>query len=122
MNRLTRHLLLAVAFIAATCSAAVENLRCEYLVNPLGIDSLNPRLGWIIDPSRRGEEQSAYRILVASSQKLLDNDEDDLWDSGKVKSGESSQIEYAGQPLGSREECFWKVRVWDRDDQTDKWS
>src|SRR5580698_7892502 len=106
MNRLRQHLLLAIVFIAATCSAAVENLRCEDLVNPLGIDSVNPRLSWIIVSSRRGEEQSAYRILAASSQQLLDKDKGDLWDSGKVMSDESSQIEYAGRQLDSREECF----------------
>jgi len=102
-----------ILLVANLCSAAVENLRCEYLVNPLGIDAAKPRLSWIMTSSRRGEKQTAYQILVASSPKLLANDKGDLWDSGKVASDESAQIVYAGAPLVSRQSCFWKVRVWD---------
>ncbi len=101
---------------------SAENLRCEYLVNPLGIDAPSPRLSWIITSNRRGEMQTAYQILVASSSKLLNEDKGDLWDSGKVLSDESSQIAYAGSPLVSREDCFWKVRTWNGDGKPGDWS
>ena len=45
-----------------------------------------------------------------------------LWDSGRVPSDQSAQVEYAGQPLASRTRCFWKVRVWDQLDQPAPWS
>jgi alpha-L-rhamnosidase len=122
MNRLTQILLSGFVFTAAACSAAVESLRCEYLVNPLGIDATSPRLSWIITSNRRGELQTAYQILVASSQKLLDDDKGDLWDSGKVNSDESAQVGYSGKPLVSDEKCFWKVRVWDQDSRPGGWS
>jgi alpha-L-rhamnosidase len=117
-------LILGVVFLAGICSAAVvtENLRCEYLVNPLGIDATNPRLSWIITSNQRGEMQTAYQVLVASSPDLLSEDKGDLWDSGKVSSDESSQIVYSGSPLVSRERCYWKVRIWDRDGHPGAWS
>ena len=54
-------------------------------------------------------------MLVVSTPELLAKDQGDLWDSGKVASDESIQVEYAGKPLESRTRCHWKVRVWDRD-------
>ena len=106
------------------CQATVttKNLRCEYLADPLGIDATSPRLSWIVTSSRRGEMQSAYQVLVATSPELLNADQGDLWDSGKVSSDENSQIVYVGSPLVSRENCFWKVRAWDRDGNAGDWS
>ena len=124
MNRSKLILILAVVFLVVVCSEAVETtyLRCEYLTDPIGIDAANPRLSWLISSSRRGEKQTAFQILVASSMKLLQNDKGDLWDSGKVVSDETSQINYSGAPLFSRQTCFWKVRSWDRDGKPGDWS
>jgi len=97
-------------------------LRCEYRANPRGLDALAPRLSWIVSSDRRGERQSAYQVLVASSAQLLAAAQGDLWDSGKVSSDRTAQIVYAGKPLISRMLCYWKVRVWDRDDQASSWS
>ena len=111
-----------VVLIARVCCAEIENLRCEYLQNPLGIDATNPRLSWIITSNRRGERQTAYQILVASSVKLLKQSQGDLWDSGKVVSDQTSQICYRGHGLISRQPCFWKVRIWLRDGNRSRWS
>lgn len=97
-------------------------LRCEYLVNPLGIDVLNPRLSWILESSERAQNQTAYRILVSSSKELLEKNQGDLWDTGKVKSNESIHIVYDGKSLKSQMYCFWKVMVWDKNDNTSDWS
>jgi alpha-L-rhamnosidase len=117
-------LVLGAVLLAGIGSAAVttQNLRCEYLADPLGIDAGSPRLSWILASDQRGEQQTAYQILVASSRELLNADTGDLWDSGKVGSDESSQIAYAGKALVSRERCFWKVRAWDRDGHVGAWS
>ncbi len=116
--------MLGVLLLAGVCPAAVavKNLRCEYLVNPLGIDAGSPRLSWVLFSNQRNEKQTAYQILVASSAKLINADAGDIWDSGKVVSDDSSQIAYAGQPLISRQCCYWKVRVWDAHDKAGKWS
>jgi alpha-L-rhamnosidase len=124
MNRFKYILILGAALLAGVCFGQVDlkNLRCEYLVDPLGIDATSPRLSWIITSGQRGEKQTAYQILVASSSKLLGDDKGDLWDSGKVASDETSQIVYAGGRLASRQRCFWKVRVWDRAGNASAWS
>lgn len=113
---LTAGLGLAAAKPASKISAArVDQLRCEYARQPLGIDAAAPRLNWIMQSQGRGQSQTAYQILVASSRASLDANRADLWDSGKVVSDQSIQIKYQGRSLVSRQQCFWKVRIWDRD-------
>ena len=114
---------LALVVSASNAQAAeVQNLRCEYKQDPLGIDVVKPRLSWKISSERRGELQTAYRVLVASSPEALARDQGDCWDSGKVSSDQSLHVDYAGRPLISRQQCFWKVRAWDRDDKPSAWS
>ena len=105
-------------FAAKGASVSVDDLRCEYLVNPLGIDARAPRLSWklvAVRPESRGLSQSAYQIVVASSEALLRAGNADLWNSGKVASSQSLHVPYSGKPLTSHAECWWKVRVWDQD-------
>ena len=90
-------------------------LRCEQLENPLGIDVLRPRLSWKLDSNQRGQKQTAYEILVAGSERALRPGKADLWDSGKVVSEDTLEVYYSGTPLASRRQCFWKVRVWDKE-------
>jgi alpha-L-rhamnosidase len=98
-------------------------LRTEYLVDPLAIDTRIPRLSWIIDAgTTRGVSQSAYQIEVASTAANLAADRGDLWDSGKITSNQQNQIEYRGNPLTSRQQLFWKVRVWDQRNAPSEWS
>jgi alpha-L-rhamnosidase len=88
----------------------------------LGIDVVKPRVSWQIKSGRRGERQTAYHVLVASSREKLDTDMGDLWDSGKVHSDQSVHVAYSGKELASRTQCFWKVRVWDKVGKASKWS
>jgi len=97
-------------------------LTCEYAKNPLGIDTPQPRFGWILESNQRGEMQIAYQILVASSEEKLKNDIGDKWDSKKVISEESVNITYKGTPLASGEKCCWKVRIWNRDEDVSPYS
>ena len=108
-----------LSVVLATQAAGLKplDLRCEYVVNPLGVDVPNPRLFWVDESKQRGQRQTAWQILVASSLKNLAKDRGDLWDSGKVASDETVQIPYAGQQLKSAQQVFWKVRVWDKDEK-----
>lgn len=118
-------LILALSLIsvgAAGDAARVGTLRCEYLENPVGIDVQAPRLSWQIESSERGERQTGYQILVASSAALLDAGQGDLWDSGQVASDQSIQVVYAGSALQSDQRCFWKVRVWNQNQAVSEWS
>jgi alpha-L-rhamnosidase len=76
---------------------SITNLRCEYLENPLGIDAAQPRLSWVLESEQRAEKQMAYQILVAASSESLAQDRGDVWDSGKVNSDQTAQVEYAGK-------------------------
>lgn len=80
------------------------NLKCEYLVNPIGIDIQNPRLMWNCDG---GIKQTAYRIVAKSDEKTV-------WDSGKVNSS-SMYAEYPHK-LKSRERVEWTVTLRDEND------
>ena len=113
-----------LALVAGISHAAMSlaALRCEYRDNPFGIDVTQPGLSWVIESTQRGEQQTAYQVLVASSPEVLGNDQGDLWDSGKVTSDESIQIRYAGKPMESRVRCYWKVRVWNQDGKATDWS
>jgi alpha-L-rhamnosidase len=101
---------------------AVEDPRCEYRIDPLGVGATQPRLSWTVASNRRGQVQNAYRILVATSKKLLSQGAGDLWDSGVVTSDQTIQVLYQGKPLTSGMPCFWKVRVWDKDGRASSWS
>ena len=124
MNWIKYIVALSMVFRAGVCSATMtsEDLRCEYLVNPLGIGTVKPRLSWTLVSQQRDESQTGYQILVASSLQQINQDVGNLWDSGKVMSDDTSQIVYAGKPLTSRERCFWKVRSWDRQGRAGAWS
>ncbi len=101
------------------------DLKCEYRVDPLGIDVAAPRLSWILassDSKTRGVKQSAYRILVASSSRKLALGQGDLWDTGEVKSAQSIHVEYAGKTLGSGTIAFWEVQIWDQNRKRSPWS
>jgi alpha-L-rhamnosidase len=89
------------------------SLGCEYLKNPLGIDVRQPRFAWVLAHTGRGQKQSAYQVLVASSPELLNQDRGDQWDSGKTASDDSTQVVYSGKPLASGKTYYWKVRYWD---------
>lgn len=99
-----------------------SQLKCEYRSNPLGIEERSPRLGWILQSDERGQVQSAYRILVADNEVDLKADRGTLWDSGRVASNRSVGVVYEGENLGSRARCYWKVRVWDADDNPSTYS
>ena len=57
----------AQAVRAAQSPARAEYLRCQYRVDPLGIEVTKPRLSWEMRDTRRGALETAYQVLVASS-------------------------------------------------------
>ena len=92
-------------------------LKCEYQTDPLGIDSPSPRLSWHVPHVHRGSGQSAFHILVAGSLDQLQNDNGDIWDSGKIESDQSVHVPCKGKKLRSGKKYFWKVKIWDEKGQ-----
>lgn len=115
-----RRLFLSFSFLTCTyilafpldiCSPA--NLRCEYLVNPLGIDSQSPRLSWLINDTRQGAVQTSYRVVTGTDSVSVSNGSGDSWDSGKVNS-DRMLVSYSGKELKPFTKYYWSVQVWDK--------
>jgi len=99
-----------------TDRVTVSALRCEYRANPEGIGAAKPRFGWKEVSDEKNQKQRAYQIVVS------DSNGDVLWDSGRVRSDQSQGVVYAGHPLKYGQAFFWKVRVWDSQDNVTGWS
>lgn len=120
--------ILLLAFAAKRVPAAPQaparpfHLRCEHLANPVGVDAIHPRLGWWMAPGARGQRQTAYRVLVASTEALLARNRGDLWDTGRVSGPQPLELPYGGRPLASFQTCYWKVQVWNQFGKASPWS
>jgi alpha-L-rhamnosidase len=105
------------------CSGmVVTEITCNYLKNPLGVETQSPCLSWVLDSHERDQCQTAYRILVASSEELLNADYGDTWDSGRIESSQSIHVSYDGKRLASRQRYYWKVQTWDKVGRISQWS
>ena len=94
--------------------AAPVGLLVNGVSEPLAIDRDATRFTWMSEDTARGERQTAYQILVASSAEHLAEGKADCWDSGKVDSDQSASVEYAGKALPAATRFWWKVRIWDQ--------
>ncbi len=97
-------------------------LLCEYKVDPKGIESLTPRLSWQMnsDHSIRGLKQTAYQIQVSTIGHF--ESEDLVWDTDKIRSDASLHIPYQGRKPISREIFYWRVKIWDNNNEESAWS
>jgi alpha-L-rhamnosidase len=100
----------------------IYDLTCENLQQPAGIATRLPRLSWKIRSVENGTFQSAYQIIAASDKDHLTEERADLWNSGKVSSGESILVTWRGKELRSGSPCYWRVRIWDQSGNKSVWS
>lgn len=125
MNLRSLIYILSFAFCLVSCnkqSASIHNLKCESRINPLGVESDQPRLSWQIQSDLRAVEQTAYRVLVATTKENVYKNKADVWDSGKIPSNQSIQVRYGGKELLSSDTYFWKVKIWDNKGNESEWS
>jgi alpha-L-rhamnosidase len=111
-----------VAAQANSSAPVVSSLTTEDMTNPLGIDSSQPLLGWVITSAARGVSQSKYEIRVAQNENNLVSGQNLLWESRVVNSGQSFDVPYGGPALTSRTRYYWQVRVWDNYGSASDWS
>ncbi len=111
---LVRSTLLALPLLVTLIAAASPvQLRTDHLTDPIGIDSPKPQFAWQSDATTPNWTQSAYQLLVATSEKNLTAGKPDIWDSGRITSSDSINVLYGGPALKSQTRYFWSVRVWD---------
>lgn len=117
-NLLSYFLLFILLFSGAQSAKAngIIKLKCEHLINPIGVDNPNPRLSWLMDDNRKGALQKAYRIIVGTDSLQLKGNVNIQWDTEKVNSSKSL-ITYKGRALMPFTKYFWKVDVLDQHDK-----
>jgi alpha-L-rhamnosidase len=92
-----------------------KHLQVDNLTHPLGIDDATPRFSWQLQDAAHGARQIAYRVQVATRPEVLSEGNADVWDSGKVASGQSLNVKYAGPAVKPSTRYFWRVEVWGAD-------
>lgn len=135
MKRITAdwHILYLIIFsLPVTVSSAAERkgpdcpsgLTCELMAKAdlAAICDPRPEFGWVVNSPLENDVQSAYQILVASERRTLDEGLGDLWDTGRTASPGQANIEYAGRLLASNRVYFWKVRIWNRNNDVSPYS
>ncbi|MEY2902697.1 MAG: hypothetical protein RLY89_1803 [Bacteroidota bacterium] len=100
----------------------VQELRCAYLQNPIGVDHIKPMLHWKLVSNQRSVLQTAYQILVSDDSLALVQHQGNVWKTGWIKSSQSIQLSYAGKPLVAAKKYYWKVQVKDNKGNTSTWS
>ena len=101
-------LLFLFSFLHLHANMIIADLTCEMQRSPLALETTTPRFGWKLLSDLQGARQTAYRIVVSSSEKLV-------WDSGKKLSDQSQLIPFGGKNLLPTTRYTWKVQVWDAD-------
>ena len=98
------------------------DLRCESLIEPLGVDTPRPRFSWLQVSPGRDERQTGFSILVSSARELCQSGIGDFWESGPLEGDRSFLVEYQGDPLLSCARYFWRVRWRDNGGAESPWS
>ncbi len=114
--------MLTLTIVAAPSPLQVVKLTCEYIENPLGIDVQFPRLSWTFTATQRNQFQSAYEIIVSDNSKDIQQGKGNTWSTGKIISSKNIQVEYAGKALQSFTRYYWRVKVYNQDDEASSWS
>jgi len=111
MNRICT-IAAALAVNTGVVSAVNEpvGLMCELLAQPENtrIADARPEFGWIVRSDKPGDVQTAYQVVVRSAAG------DEVWDSGRVGSANSINVDYGGEDLAPDREYAWKVKTWTR--------
>jgi alpha-L-rhamnosidase len=92
-----------------------EKLLCESAENPIYINTYQPHFTWIVKSPVHNQYQQAYQLYLASSKEALEREDGNIWTSNKVNSDQTMHVRYGGKPLESNKTYFWKVKIWDKE-------
>ena len=107
-------LLTVLSFKSHAQQCQPQNLLCEYMPNPIGIDATSPRLKWVLEDNRQGAAQQAYQIFVGTDSLSVIHGEANIWNTQK-KVGSGMLVTYYGKPLTPFTKYYWAVKIWDKD-------
>ena len=110
-----------ISFSQSTSPLLTDKLTCEYIPNPLGIDTKSPRLSWTLTSKERNQFQTAYEIIVSDNLNDINHNIGNIWSTGKISSSQNLHIQYAGKELQSFTKYYWRVKVFDQDNKTSAW-
>lgn len=113
---------LLFAGVCLQAQIKIVNPLCENRDNPIGIDVAQPQLSWQLVSAQRNIMQTAYEIKVAEDAGDVLKNKNLVWKSGKIMTGQSLHVAYAGKALQSAKKYFWQVKVWDNYGKTSEWS
>lgn len=115
-------LLLSMHALVVKAQLAIAEALCDNRVNPTGIHVRDFFFAWELASKKNNQQQTAYQLVVASSESLLDAQQYDVYNSGVLKSAQSIQVIYKGKTLKPGRTYYWKVRVWDGNNTISPWS
>ena len=84
----------------------ITRMLTEYKENPIGMDEAVPRFCYTLTGSAKKQCFREITVMEALTGKIL-------WESGKLATPETTQIEYAGLPLAPRTAYTWRVTATD---------
>ncbi len=116
---------LSMLFLTASAAFAqlqIDKALCENKINPTGVALENIRFGWELQSAKNDEYQLSYQLVIASSKDKLAADNFDVYNSAVVKSKQSVLVEYKGKAFLPAQVYYWKVQVWDKENQSSGWS
>lgn len=125
--KIARFLTVLATFLLAAAADAASSLQpvhltCEYMRNPLGIDTRKPRFCWLFSSDQRNQVQTAYELIVSDNIDSIQRGKGNRWSSGKITSGQNIQVEYKGSELTSFTKYYWRVKVYNKNDEASSWS
>ena len=102
----------------------IYDLKTNYFSNPMGINTLKPRISWKLSPDStlRNILQTHYRVQVATDTSNMINSSYLIWDTQKSISEQSTNILFDGNKLSSKTRYYWRVKVWDNHQRVSEWS
>jgi hypothetical protein len=108
-------LFIVLPSVRAESAFAPTGMLCDLLAHPeeTVITTAVPEFGWDYNPSCQNDAQTAYRIIVASSDDLANRGTGDIWDSGMVNSSDSINVPYGGKELRPDTDYYWRVQTTD---------
>jgi alpha-L-rhamnosidase len=98
------------------CDIRPQEPRVEWRRGPVGLDVRRPRFTWTLaatDEMKRGAQQKACQVVLASSQDAAAAGHGDVWDSGMLETSELRAVAHEDLDLESHTPYWWSVRVWD---------